>query len=493
MLSDKIHHLHIVGIGGCASSAVAQYLVSNGINVTGSERSYRDLTYLSDKGIRIYFGHYKDNIYLDGKAADYVLYSPAVVKFDPDNVELAEARRRGIPAMSWENFIGEYLNTLGKIGITISGSEGKGTTGGILTKILQGTEFDPLSILGANMKNTDKPDSNIYVGEGKSYILEGDEFNRNFYGYHPSINVTVNFKYEHPETYKDFDEYKAAFAHFFGGMNGDNHQKTLILRATSDMLDVVKKYKLGETHKIIWFGLPTDDAIDTVTGEKYIISDHILRTDGNEFILRRHLDGELADIVSEFKFKLDFLPGYIVLNAVGAIIAAFELGLDYETIQRNINRFTGMVRRFDVTKTTGKGVIITDYGHSPESISHIMKELKTIYKGMKLHFVFQPHLFSRTFAFADGFAESLAPADKISLIDIYPAREHIEDWADKISSSMLADKIRPLNPNVEYIGAARDIYTNLHNKLNADEVTCFIGAGDMDAYYGKLIDELKKK
>ena len=490
MLSDNIKHVHIVGIGGCASSAVAQYLVSNGVTVTGSEREFRsDLGSLTDLGIRVYFGHYKGNIYLDGKPADYVLYSPAVIKFDPDNVEIAEARKRGIPKMSWENFIGEYLNTLGKIGITISGSEGKGTTGGILTKILQGTEFEPLSILGAKMKNSDKPDSNISVGSGSTYILEGDEFNRNFYGYHPSINVTVNFKYEHPETYKDFDEYKDAFAHFFSGMNGDNHPKTLILRATQDMLDVVMKYKLSDTHKIIWFGLPTDDAIDTVPGNKYIITSHRLCPDGNEFVLNKIVNGT----PEQYRFRLDFLPGYIVLNAVGAIIAAFELGLDYETIQQNINRFTGMVRRFDVTKTVGKGALITDYGHSPESISHIMKELKTIYHGLKLHFVFQPHLFSRTYAFADGFAEALAPADKISLIDIYPAREHIEDWADKISSSMLAEKISRLNPNVAYIGAARDIYQNLHNRINADEVTCFIGAGDMDAYYGKLIDEYKIK
>lgn len=475
---DNLKNVHIVGIGGCASSAIAEYLADNGVNVSGSEMKPRSgLEYLESKNVKIFYSHNENNIHYNGKP-DIVLFSPAIIALNPDNPEIVEAKKLNIKCESWEEFIGNYLSSMGKIGITVSGSEGKGTTAGILTAILKDTEYDPLSILGAKLKNiNNNEDSNIYIGKGKSYILEGDEYNRNFHSYHPEINVMINFEFEHPETYKDFDDYSDSFATFFKNMKGG---KKLILHSTKKIREFVDKYGFSN---ITWFGFEDETAMLTPNSDFYTIKEHCLTEKGNRITLL-HSSGD------EMSFDIPALPGYIALNGTGAILAAIELGLDKERIKTNLKRFVGMVRRFDVYKSRMGGVLITDYGHSPESIRHIICEIRNIFSGRKLHIVFHPHLFSRTANFFNEFAVELAKADRISLLDIYPARENPDLWAAKVSSQKLAHEIAKTNPSVFYAGAADKIYDSLLDKIDENEVTCFIGAGNMDLYYGKILESL---
>lgn len=469
----QLKHVHILGIGGCACSAIGEYLCEKGIRVTGSERAKRDdLGYLEKKGIEIFYQHAAENL---NDTPQLLLYSPAVKALAPNNPEFVEAEKRGVPQESWETFIGKYLLEEGRTGITVSGSEGKGTTAGILTAILQETKWDPLSILGAQMKMP-SGNSNIFMGKGCTYILEGDEYNRNFHNYHPEINVMINFAFEHPETYRDFDDYKASFAHFFKGMTGNKKQ---ILHATKNIIEFVQENNFTN---ITWFGFPEEieflkkSNVDMT--KVWTITNHKLSPEGNYFTL------ETSDNISLPLF-VPALPGYLALNATGAVLAALELGMSHADVAKGLKRFTGMKRRFDVCGQ--KPVFITDYGHSPESIRHIVGEIRNIFPDRKLHLVFQPHLFSRTYNFLDDFAQSLAAADKISLIDIYPAREKKEDWEDRVSSEILAKKATALNPNTEYCGSPQTITENLKDKIDINDVVCLMGAGDMDRYYEKLI------
>jgi len=475
----ELKNIHIIGIGGCASSAIAELLINNSINVSGSEQKKRDgLEYLEHLGAKIFYSHNENNINTD---LDLVLYSPAVMALNPNNPEITETKKMNIDLISWQEFIGNYLDGLGKKGITVSGSEGKGTTAGILTFILKGTEYDPLSILGAKIKKINNgTDSNIYSGKGQTYILEGDEFNRNFFNYHPSINIIISFQYEHPETYKDFDDYREAFYKFIKGMK---NEKRLILKATDNLKNFVEKYDLNKTHNIIWFGYKNE--LENIKGKSYLISDHKLDESGSSFVL------STEDISN--KFEINALPEYIVSNAAGAIIAAINLGIPIEQISENLKRFTGMVRRFDIFKTKNGGIVITDYGHSPKAIDLIIKEIRNIFRDRKIHLVFQPHLFSRTYNFLNEFVESLKKADKVSLIDIYPAREDPEEWKDKISSQMLCEKLKTSGTEVFYRGNSKNIKDSLKDKIDENEITCFLGAGDMDLYYPDLFEGLHVK
>ncbi len=474
---DNTKQIHILGIGGCACSAIAEYLAGKGAVVTGSEMKPRtDLGYLESAGIKIDYQHDGGNVTKYG-TPDVLLYSPAIKALNPNNPELLEANRLSIPSMSWEEFIGEYLVNEGRSGVTVSGSEGKGTTAGILTSILKGTDYDPLSILGAQMINEGESDSNIYVGNGSTYILEGDEYNRNFHSYHPDINVMINFAFEHPETYRDFDDYKKSFAHFFAGMRG---KKKLIFQATDNTVAFAREYNLTN---ITWFGFEKDLNRLEVTGDIFTIKDHRLTSEGNYFTI--------SGMGCSQEYFIPALPGYICLNATGAILAAMELGLDTVTIAKNITRFKGMKRRFEVYRGDNEQVVITDYGHSPESISHIIGEIKAIYPERKLHLVFQPHLYSRTYNFLGDFASTLAKADKISIIDIYPARENTSEWEGKISSLMLTEAVSKQNSDCHYIGNASCVATNLAD-IDSCDVICFMGAGDMDRYYLPLIKKILK-
>lgn len=475
---NQLKHVHILGIGGCACSAIGEYLCEKGVRVTGSERAKRDdLKHLEQKGIKIFYQHDAENL---SDTPDLLLYSPAVKALAPDNPEFQEAQKRAIPQESWETFIGKYLLEEGRIGITVSGSEGKGTTAGILTAILQGTKWDALSILGAQMK-TPSGDTNIFMGTGSTYILEGDEYNRNFHNYHPEINIMINFAFEHPETYRDFADYKASFAHFFNGMIG---RKKQILHSTPNIIEFVRENNFTD---ITWFGFPEETTLlkesDVDKTKIWTITNHKLSPDGNYFSLES--DGE-----TPLNLFVPALPGYLALNATGAVLAALELGMTYKDAALGLKRFMGMKRRFDVCGK--KPVFITDYGHSPESIRHIIGEIRNIYPQQKLHLIFQPHLFSRTFNFLDDFASALAAADKVSLIDIYPAREKKEEWAERVSSEMLAEKTVLLNPNTEYCGSPQDIAENLKDKIDVNDVVCLMGAGDMDRYYGRLMDFFNK-
>jgi len=142
----NLKKVHIIGIGGCASSAIAEFLINYNISVTGSELKKReDLEHLIKSGIIVYWGHNENNINKSIKP-DLVLYSPAIIALNPNNPEIIEAKKLNIPLMSWEEFIGNYFDSIGKKGLVVCGSEGKGTTAGVLTVLLKNTEWEPVSI-----------------------------------------------------------------------------------------------------------------------------------------------------------------------------------------------------------------------------------------------------------------------------------------------------------------------------------------------------------
>ncbi len=479
MYNNSLKSVHIVGIGGCAASGIAELLVSNGVKVTGSEqKSVSGLDYLERIGVKITYEHSKNNLLQNGQKPDLLLYSPAVISLNPNNPEIIGAKELGIKSESWQNFIGDYLNTIGKTGITVSGSEGKGTTAGVLTMILKGTEYDPLSILGAKIKDIiPNGSSNIYFGNGSTYILEGDEYNRNFHNYHPAYNVMINFSYEHPETYRNFDEYKDGFYNFFKGMT---QPATLILRAIPNCIDLVNRYKLDKSHKIIWICEDSSD-LYRLTGERWLISDQITTVNGSSFSL--NFNGEKYD------FTIGVLPSFMIINSAAAVVTAFKLGLDYKTIFHNLKKFKGMVRRYDLYETKGNGRIITDYGHSPDALNCIYEETKAVFGDMPIHYIFHPHLYSRTKNFFEEFISVLSKPDRVSVLDVYPAREDAAVWEPIVNSRMLVDRLNAVRDNVFYAGKPENIAEVMKEMINPDEITVFIGAGNMDHYYEPLIKE----
>jgi UDP-N-acetylmuramate--alanine ligase len=179
-------------------------------------------------------------------------------------------------------------------------------------------------------------------------------------------------------------------------------------------------------------------------------------------------------------------PAYLVNNAAGAILAARALSLDPEYVRERLKTFRGMVRRFDIFESPGGGVVITDYGHSPEAINHILSEVRQFYPGRPVHLVFQPHLYSRTLAFFDDFVAALSEADRVSLFDIYPARERPAEWAHRVSSQELHEALLDRKMDSNFLGDHRDWVQQASGFITEEAVTVFMGAGDMDESYQTL-------
>jgi UDP-N-acetylmuramate-alanine ligase len=184
--------VHFLGIGGSGASGAAAIAQAQGFEVSGCDL--------------IFTGH--DPKHLDN--IDILAVTPAIYSLDPDNPELLEAKKRGIKIMTWQKFTGEYL-AKGKFVIAVAGTHGKTTTTAMIAKILEDAGFDPTVLLGAIVP---KWKTNYRVGKSKYFVIEADEFNNNFLNFHPDIAVVTNIEMDHPEYFKDFEDYKKSFAKF---------------------------------------------------------------------------------------------------------------------------------------------------------------------------------------------------------------------------------------------------------------------------------------
>ena len=520
---QQLQKVHIIGIGGCASSAVAQFLTIQGIKVTGSDLfEKQEIQKLRSKGITVNVPHNAGNL----KNPDLVLYSPAIVYADRKNPELQKAEELKIPAMSWEEFIGHYFQSKNMQGIIACGSEGKGSVCGILTCLLQGTDFDPMAILGADFKSQPAGDRhlplltqkeqtrNYYLGKSQTFILEGDEYNRNFHHYQARYAIFTNIEYEHPETYASYKEYKDAFFEFIKQMQKPGE---LIFRATKNNLQFVLEYELK--NPITFYGNISELRLFTEYNELKYCHDYYLidnvkvnptgtgwdlyNLEKSENTLDTLSQTTQEQCLSLYKnqqphtYFIPILPAYNAHNATAAIIMAIKLRLPNHIIKKNLGCFRGMVRRFDVHPTEKGGVVITDYGHSPRAVQTVLTETKKIWPQKKLHILFQPHMYSRTLEFLDEFAACMDQADVIILTDIYPSREHGTDKKNLVHTRDLYNKmqqreiIKNKKKSLIYLeNKKNNILDYALEQFNSSEILILQGAGDMNQFFSRIITTL---
>ncbi len=217
-----------MGIGGQGISAVAQMALVTGNVVTGCDQSASATTKALERvGIPVHIGHSPEHL----ADIDTLIYVPAVVALNPDNPELVAAKARGIQVMTWQEMLGELMR--GKCTLSVSGVHGKGTTTAMLALMLVDAGLDPTCEVGAVVPRFGV---NYRLGKSQYFVNEADEFNHNFWHYHPRLVVVTSIEFEHPEFFADYAAFLAAFEHFIRGM--DMHgdwplPPTLILNADS--------------------------------------------------------------------------------------------------------------------------------------------------------------------------------------------------------------------------------------------------------------------
>lgn len=445
MTNGEGHTIYMLGIGGIGMSALARYYKSMGYAIAGYDRTKSRLTFqLEKEGMAI---HYEDRPELLPESIDMVIYTPAV----PHDLKEFEAlRQRELPIL-------KRSETLGKISkdhftIAVSGTHGKTTTTAMIAHILNHSRLNTTAFIGGIAKNFD---SNLLLGKPKDSILvvEADEFDRSFLQLHPDVSIIGSIDADHLDIYGDKEHLVESFNDF--------------AKLTKRNVIVREGLEVEAWNKITYgFG---DDC-------KYQI---ILGNSGSGYTMF-YIKGEGQD---KFKIIMPLAGIHNVLNATAAFIAARRIGVSRNAIAEALHTFMGVKRRFDVRINTEKYCYIDDYAHHPEEIRSCLQAIRDFYPNRRLTLVFQPHLYSRTRDFMDEFAEVLATADELILLDIYAARE---EPIEGVSSQVLLDKIQM--PDKKLVAK-----TQLIKLIDSEkpELLVTMGAGDIDRYV-ELFEELIK-
>lgn len=440
---NQIHNVYFIGIGGIGMSALARYFKFIGKNVAGYDKTPTHLTdELKAEGIAI---HFDDRIELIGlpflnKGNTLVVVTPAVPKdhaqwnYFLSNEFVVKKRAEVLGIITKDTYC-----------FAVAGTHGKTTTSSILGHVLYESGLDVTAFLGGIVENYD---SNL-IGSGKTVtVVEADEFDRSFLHLHPDIACITSMDADHLDIYGDEASIEATFREF------------------ADKVE-------DKRNLFVTDGLPLEGvAVGVGKGEFSAVN---IRIEDGWYVFDVKTPDE---VITDVRFAL---PGHHNLtNALLALAMARTYGVASEDVKKALASFKGVRRRFSYQIKKPGLVYIDDYAHHPTEINAVHQAISELYPGEKVLAVFQPHLFSRTRDFADGFAKSLSAFENIVLLDIYPAREQPMEG---ITSQWLLDMME--NPNKKLVSKA-DLLPFL--KLADATVIVTIGAGDI----GEMVPEIKK-
>lgn len=451
MKLDQIHNVYFLGIGGIGMSAIARFFNAKGCNVYGYDKTETPLTkQLQKEGINVHFDENVDlipNTFRSNNNESLVIITPAIPK---DNKELVYFKENGVKTYKRSEVLG--LITQNYFTIAVAGTHGKTTTSSMVAHILTQCGLDCIAFLGGISLNFN---SNLVLKENaKVVVVEADEYDRSFLTLSPNLALITSIDADHLDIYGDHSEMCKTYQDF---VNKINKEGTLITKPS------IKKELVFKNTKTYSITENADYAIDALEVKEgaYQVSIN---------------NGE--------KIKLG-LPGtHNVENAVGAFAIAKEMEIEESLIQEALTTYKGVKRRFEYHINQKDLVYIDDYAHHPEELKYTIQSIKQLYPTRKITGVFQPHLYTRTRDFIDGFAESLSLLDELILMDIYPARELP---IPGITSKLILDKVTCINKTLVTKDDLVDVVTS-----GPLEVLLTLGAGDIDAFVEPLKTTLTK-
>ncbi len=443
---NGIKKIHMIGIGGCGMSAIAEILFKMGYEISGSDLSENEYTNrLKSLGIRVLKGHSKENI----KDVHLVVKSSAI---KDDNVEVVEAKIKNIPIMLRGEVLGELIKL--KDGIAVAGTHGKTTTSSLLAKVLINAGLDPTVVIGGKLKCLK---SNAVFGRGNYMVVEADESDGSFLWLSPKISIITNIDRDHMDYYKDIREIKESFKKFVQKIPRDG------ISVVCGDDDNIREIISGVDGKFLTYGFKEDNQLFGKLIKLNYRSVFKVFYEGN-------LWGEV--VLS--------LPGvHNVLNALGVIGVCMYLGVPAEKILEGLQSFEGVARRLEVKGETSDGILVLDdYGHHPKEIEMTIDSIKKAYTPSRIVVIFQPHRFSRTKALYKEFCGCFKDADILLVTSIYSAGETaISD----VSSEDLCRDIGELYPriNVNFCHDFNRCLQVLKEITKEGDVVVTIGAGDI--------------
>jgi UDP-N-acetylmuramate--alanine ligase len=434
-----IKRIYFVGIGGIGMSAIARYFNTQGVIVSGYDKTPTPLTdTLQEEGIQI---HFEDNVELIDKEATVIVYTPAIPKDHKELNYYIDNKYQVVKRSDVLLWITENAFTIG-----IAGTHGKTTTTSMTAHILRDSGYGCNAFLGGIASNYG---TNFWSHEKNVVVVEADEYDRSFHKLSPNIAVITAVDPDHLDIYGTEEEFIKAFGIYTDKIKTGG---TLIHK-------VGTSFPINTTNKSVY-----TYAFKNEKGSFHTTNLNVI--DGSYQFDLVHPNGVIKDVV------LNMGGLHNIENATAAIAIALSLGIEESKIKSAIASFKGVKRRFEYKVKTAEKIVIDDYAHHPEELNALISGVRSLYPNEKLVLVFQPHLYSRTQDQAKGFVEVLDKADEVILLPIYPARElPIEG----VTSDMLVDKMKLTHKCVLTKEALLEWAKNTKDRL-----IVMAGAGDID-------------
>jgi UDP-N-acetylmuramate--alanine ligase len=451
-------HLHFTGIGGIGMSGIAEVLLNLGYRISGSDAKLSAITErLAGMGATVYEGHQASN--LGGARA--LVVSSAV---DEHNPEVQEARRRGIPVIPRGELLAELMRL--KYGIAVAGSHGKTTTTSMTATILNYAGLDPTVVVGGRVGTMGG--ANARVGKSDFLVVESDESDGSFLKLAPIVAVVTNIDREHLDHYPSLDAIRAAFIEFVNKV--PFYGAVIVCLDDPNVQGILPEIR----RRTITYGTTSQADIEaTDVGCGHFASDFGLRYRATD-LGRFHLA----------------IPGrHNVLNAMAAIAVAMELEVKPETIREALATFSGVDRRFQVRGKERGVTVVDDYGHHPTEIRATLDGAR-LCGFRRIHVLFQPHRYSRTYHLMDEFARAFHQADSVFVMDIYAASEKP---IEGVTAESLVERIRQFgHRGVQYVGTMDRGVEALLGTARDGDLVLTLGAGSVWQAGDRLLARLKE-
>ena len=448
---NNYKNFYFIGIGGIGMSALARYFKSLGKNVLGYDKTQTKLTEkLQEEEIVISFeDKISEEIQSLQKEDTLVIYTPAIKKLGI----LEYFQNQGFEILKRAKVLGLIIQNTECI--AVAGTHGKTTTSSLVAYLCKEANLPFSGFLGGVSENF----GSNFIFNGNQYsVLEADEYDRSFLNLSPNWAIITSTDADHLDIYGDKGTIEASFNEF---ANLVDEESQLFVRKGVEIKRNAKTYAVNEIADYFSDNLQ-------MRGDKISFDFHL--PNGNVH-----------------RFEWDIPGVHNVENATGALALLYNLGVDIEILKKALANFRGIKRRYTKHEFPNGKIYIDDYAHHPTELNAVVNSIKTFYPSKKLLVVFQPHLFSRTRDFANGFAQSLARADELILLDIYPARELQENFLG-ITSEWLLEKV---NLQKKEISTLQEVIDKIKGK--DFDILLTVGAGNIDTLYDGLLEWFEQR
>lgn len=467
----ELGRVHVLAAGGAGMSAIVRLLLDAGLTVSGSDANDSPvLGSLVERGATIHVGH--DAAHVEG--IDTIVVSSAVRE---ENVELAAARAAEVRVLHRSQALASLMS--GHTRVAVAGANGKTTTTSMLTVALLEAGADPSFAIGGELVGLGV---NARLGGGESFVVEADESDGTFLAYRPDVAIVTNVQPDHLDFYGTFDAVRAAYRMFAESGSG----RLLVTCADDAGAWELAQARRADGAAVLTFGMgeQADVRLVDVVGEglsgraRLVVSPEAAHAHPEVDAL----DGRTLEVA---------MPGaHNLLDAVAALLAAtVGLGADVDRALAGLAAFSGTRRRFEAKGEAAGVRVVDDYAHNAPKVAAVVAAGRQVSAPGRLVVCFQPHLFSRTRDFAQGFADALSGADLVVLLDIYPARE---DPIPGVTSELIAEPLRAHGTEVHEVVGLDAAVAALADLTRSGDLVVTVGAGSVTGIGPRLLQALEE-